>query len=77
MKLILRTKNMGPVIFFSIDKNKLFDSTYDDDLWEITIPKDMVIYEDPSMKLPMVYTPNKIDKKYIKLIHEGTGEDNF
>lgn len=69
---------MGPVVFFSLDKNNLFDSTFDDDVWEINIPKDLLNYkEDPSMKFPMAYTKNKIDPKYLKLIHKGTGKSSW
>jgi hypothetical protein len=66
--------NMGKAVFFSLDEHGLFDSTYDDDVWEISIPLDLVMYEDPSMKLPMAYTNACIDSKYLTLIHKGTGE---
>lgn len=66
----------GAVIFFSVDKKELFDSTYDDDVWEINL-KGIEIFEDPSMRHPMYYTTEKIPKNKIKLIHKGTGEDNF
>jgi len=71
------TDHMGPVIFFSLDKNKLFDSTYDDDLYEINIPKNLEYFEDPSMLLPNAYTKETIKPKYFKLIHKGTGESSW
>jgi hypothetical protein len=70
-------KNMGPAVFFSVDRNNLFDSTYDDDVWEITIPDGMCVFEDPKMKHPMMFTFSAIGAECLKLIYRGSGESSW
>ena len=71
-------KVFGKAIFLSTDKNNIFNSTWDDDIFEVDIPDELItVYEDVSMKYPHVYVLDKIDNKYITCIYEGTGESTF
>ena len=70
-----------PAIFAtnSINKRASFDSTYDDDVWEIDtemIP-DVKWYKDKHYESSKkhIVTFENIPPKAIKLIHEGTGKD--
>ncbi len=67
----------GPVIFASTDSEKIYDSTYDDDIWEILNHKKYTWYEDPDMKFPYVYTKENICIKDLVLIYKGTGISSF
>jgi hypothetical protein len=70
------TSNMGPVIFLILQEKDVepWCSTYDDDIWEIQVSKDISLFEDPSMKYPRVYTKKSITPTNLKLIYRGTGE---
>lgn len=62
-------------------KDNPWDSTYDDDVYMVKIPKDIEskIVKDISSTIEgdSVMCYNKIDVKYITLIYEGTGESTF
>jgi len=71
------TSNMGPVVFLRLKEESTtlpWDSTYDDDIWEVQIDKEIKLFEDPNMKYPQVYTKESIKPTNIKLIYKGTGE---
>ena len=71
-------KNMGPAVFVS-SKNE-YDSTYDDDRYEITLSQDeydnLEFHIDKEAK-DALYTFNTIPVKNIKLIHKGSGDSTF
>ena len=61
-------------------KNKNdYDSTWDDDRYEIKLPKDIIrkLRVDKEIKNSFYLDNIRINKKYIKLIHVGTGESTF
>lgn len=77
-----KEENLESVIF-AYDKNKkIYDTTYDDDIWEIDTSKlnkenwkkdpDEWIYNKYGS---LIYNKN-IPKDAIKLIYQGTGESN-
>lgn len=78
------TKIDGEVIFAvnSNDKENYWDSTYDDDIYEIyTKNLKNKWYRDPNFvhgiyesKYPAIITFEKIPPSNIKLIHKGTGK---
>ena len=75
-------KELEPVIFAYDKDKKEYDSTYDDDIYEIdtTKLKKEDWKKDPDEGMydifgSIVYS-KKIPKDAIKLIYEGTGEDN-
>jgi hypothetical protein len=66
----------------SLDKKQMFDSTYDDDIWVINTEcagvdwyKD-IHFEDGDYKHHIV-TFDDISPNCLKLIHEGTGKNNW
>ena len=72
----------GEVIFAtnSDDENDWFDSTYDDDIYQIDTTKiDNIWYNDPNFlsdeKNKHIITFGDIPSKAIELIYKGTGED--
>ena len=71
--------DLEPLIFM-YDKNvKEYDTTYDDDIWEIDLTKNDVskIKNDPEKNIAhycYIY-PKDIPVNAIKLVHKGTGED--
>lgn len=69
----------GDVIFAtnSDEKSDWFDSTYDDDIYQIDTTKiSNDWYEDPNFSgSKHIITFNNIPKKAIKLIYKGTGND--
>ena len=68
--------DLTPVVFMS--KNNNYDSTWDDDRWEIDskyLDKNSIFNDfDPYMKDSFVYTKN-IPPKALKLIYKGSGKD--
>ena len=62
-------------------KNNDYDSTWDDDRYAILLPPHLIklLRQDKEVcGNGSFYIDNKrIDKKYIKLIYKGTGEDTF
>ena len=74
-------KYVGKAVFVtnSPKKKDWFDSTYDDDIWEIDNTElDLVWYVDPNFswdkKSKHIYTNSHIPPHKLKLIYEGTGE---
>ena len=71
--------NLEPLIFM-YDKNvKEYDTTYDDDIWEIDLTKinKSKIKKDPEKNIShycYIYSED-IPSDAIKLIYKGTGED--
>lgn len=72
---------VGKAVFAtnSLKKKDWFDSTYDDDIWEIdTNGLDLVWYQDPNFswgkKSKHIYTNGSIPPENLTLIYEGTGE---
>lgn len=52
-----------------------YDSTYDDDIWEIDTKKAKAIwYEDVNGPMDAIMTFDKIPKNALKLVYKGTGE---
>lgn len=66
-----------PAIFGYLDNINNYDSTYDDDIWQIdTKGLDVEWFEDKETSLSKgVMTYEKIPRKFIKLIYKGTGKD--
>ena len=61
-----------PAIYASF---KVWDSTYDDDVWEIDTSKiNNEWFVDENLPKKAVVTFSKISRQALKLIHEGTGE---
>ena len=70
--------HMGPVVFVSTDN--LYDSTYDDDRYEISLSKEE--YENLEFQEDLeasnaLFTENLISKEKIRLIYRGSGQSNF
>ena len=70
-------EDVKPAIFFSLSNSddpsvEVFDSTYDDDLYEMDLT-DITLIQDRILKAH-VMTYEKVPLDQIKLIHEGTGE---
>jgi hypothetical protein len=73
-------KDKTPAIFASLKINKLYDSTYDDDVWKIDTTKiTNKWYADKNFewmaKNPFVVTYENIPPEAISLIHKGTGNE--
>jgi hypothetical protein len=72
-----------PAIFATNSKNpkKLFDTTYDDDIWQIDTSKiDNEWYEDANFygfkeKYPHIVTFDDIPPNALKLVYSGTSKD--
>ncbi len=65
----------------SLDKNQMFDSTYDDDIWIIdTECAGVVWYKDRHFEggdyKHHIVTFDNISPDCLRLIHKGTGESN-
>ena len=62
-------------------KNNDYDSTWDDDRYAILLPPHLIklLRQDKEVygKKSFYIDNKRIDKKYIKLIYKGTGEDTF
>jgi hypothetical protein len=76
----LTTTNIKGKVIFAVnseDKNDVWDSTYNDDIYKIDIQGlDNKWYYDPNFNIPSKYciTFQNIPKENIKLIYKGTGE---
>lgn len=66
-------ETVKPAIFFSLTWENRFDSTYDDDLYEVNI--EGIEYEiDPKNHHHILTYQELISPDKIKLIHSGTGK---
>lgn len=75
----------GRAIFATNSDNRedMFDSTYDDDIWQIDTEKipDVKWKKDPNFSWDKsykhIYTQQSIPKEALTLFYKGTGENNF
>ena len=64
----------GEVVFLSSDKN--YDSTFDDDLFEVVIDSCDLVSDDTGPKNAF-FTRSLIEASQISLVYKGTGESTF
>jgi len=70
-------KLLGKAVFVSLDKENLFDSLFDDDIWKIELDESIKWHKDPYMDFPFAYTYQTINKNNLTLFYKGTGNDNL
>lgn len=70
-KEIKSKKDLTPYIFLS---KRPYDSTYDDDLWEVDVSEITDIEKDPSGIIDTYVTQSEIPPYCLKLVYEGSGK---
>ena len=70
-KEIKSKKDLTPYIFLS---KRPYDSTYDDDLWEVDVSEITDIEKDPSGIVDAYITQSEIPPYCLNLVYEGSGK---
>jgi hypothetical protein len=69
-------EDVKPAIFLSITYENRFDSTYDDDVYEVDVTG-LTIISDVKNKSHVLTYQNVISKECVELIYKGTGRSTF